>query len=294
MDTSPGFFSDLASEIDAPPAALQEALWDLVWAGEVTNDGWAPLRAPRLTLASARSAPRSGRRFAPAQRAGRAQTRAPVQGRWSLTGPVFIPEPDPIVRRRTLAELLLERYGIVTRELVLAEGVPGGFAALYDSLSQLETLGIARRGYFVEGLGGAQFALPGAVERLRAQPDLDRASPLVLAANDPAQPYGAALPWPGEPGTRRRAQRVAGAFVVLVAAELACYVETGGRGIKTFTEGEALRSALAALAQAVRAGQIRKLEPERIDGEPVLGGQYEQLLVELGFRHGPRRLTLSA
>jgi ATP-dependent Lhr-like helicase len=291
---SPCFFSDLVAEIELAPQELQEALWDLVWAGEVTNDAWAPLRAPRLTLAGARGASRSGRRFAPAHRAARAQTRAPVQGRWSLTAPLFVPASEPIARRRTLAELLLERYGILTRELVLAEGVPGGFAALYDSLTQLETLGIARRGYFIEGLGGAQFALPGAVERLRAQRELDSAPPLVLAASDPSQPYGAALPWPGEPGERRRAQRVAGAFVVLVGAELACYVEAGGRGLQTFARGETLRTAFLALAQAVRAGQIRKLEPERVDGDQVLGGPHEALLVALGFRAGPRRLTLSA
>ena len=293
---SPCFFSDLVAEIDAAPLVLQEALWDLVWAGEVTNDAWAPLRAPRLTVAGGRSASRSGRRFAPAHRAARAQTRAPFQGRWSLTAPLFgvaDAAGDAVARRRTLAELLLERYGILTRELVLAEGIAGGFAALYDSLTQLETLGIARRGYFIEGLGGAQFALPGAVERLRAQRPSD-AAPLVLAASDPAQPYGAALPWPGEPGERRRAQRVAGAFVVLVAAELACYVEAGGRGLQTFVAGEALSTAFLALAQAVRSGQIRKLEPERVDGEQIIGGPHESLLIELGFRRGPRRLTLSA
>jgi ATP-dependent Lhr-like helicase len=295
LGAGPCFFSDLVAEIELAPAALQEALWDLVWAGEVTNDAWAPLRAPRLTLASTRSGPRSGRRFAPAHRASRAQTRAPVQGRWSLTATLFEPIADPVMRRRTIAELLLERYGILTRELALAEGVPGGFAALYDSLTQLETLGIARRGYFIEGLGGAQFALPGAVERLRGQRDLDAAPPLVLAAADPAQPYGAALPWPSEGAeARRRAARVAGAFVVLAGAELALYVEAGGRGLQTFTNGEPLRAAFLALAQAVRAGQIRKLEPERIDGEAVLGGPHEALLVELGFRAGPRRLTLSA
>jgi ATP-dependent Lhr-like helicase len=293
---SPCFFSDLVAEIDVAPLELQEALWDLVWAGEVTNDSWAPLRAPRLTVAGGRAASRSGRRFAPAHRAARAQTRAAFQGRWSLTAPLFgnAGPGDPVARRRTLAELLLERYGILTRELVLAEGVPGGFAALYDSLTQLETLGIARRGYFIEGLGGAQFALPGAVERLRAQRAFDASPPLVLAASDPAQPYGAALPWPGAPGERRRAQRVAGAFVVLVGAELACYVEAGGRGLQTFVGGAELRAAFVALAQAVRAGQIRKLEPERVNGEPVIGGSHESLLIELGFRSGPRRLTLSA
>jgi ATP-dependent Lhr-like helicase len=310
LRAAPCFFGDLAAEIEGPVEALQEALWDLVWAGEITNDAWAPLRAPRLALARGSASqrawaanPRSGRRFAPAIRASRAQTRAPVQGRWSLVAPLFEPLPDAAARRRTLAELLLERYGILTRELVLAEGVQGGFAALYDSLAQLETLGVCRRGYFIEGLGGAQFALPGAVERLRAQRDLDDAPPLVLAASDPAQPFGAALPWPNPKDARsaggaraegRRPARIAGAHVVLVGADVACYVEAGGRGLQTFVSGEPLRLALSVLADAVRAGRIRKLELERIDGEPVLGGPTEPLLVELGFRSGPRRLTLSA
>src|SRR5579862_4118412 len=294
LTAAPCFFGDLAGEIDAPTEALQEALWDLVWAGEVTNDAWAPLRAPRLALArQAGAGPRAGRRFAAAARASRAYTRAPVQGRWSLAGGLFEPAPDPIARRRTLAELLLERHGILTRELVLAEGVTGGFAALYDSLAALETLGACRRGYFIEGLGGAQFALPGAVERLRAQREVAGAPPLVLAAADPAQPYGAALPWPAVAEGRRPA-RVAGAHVVLVGAELACYVEASGHGLQTFAAGDALRAALVALADAVRAGRVRRLELERVDGEPVLGGAVEPLLVELGFRAGPRRLTLSA
>ncbi|MGA2469519.1 MAG: DEAD/DEAH box helicase [Solirubrobacteraceae bacterium] len=292
--SSPCFFSDLLAEIDLAAGVMAESLWDLVWAGEVTNDAWAPLRAPRLALARQTAAGHSSRRFAPALRASRAQTRAPVQGRWSLTEPLFAPAGDLLDRRRTLAELLLERNGIVTREMVLAEGVPGGFAALYDSLAQLETLGGARRGYFIEGLGGAQFALPGAVERLRAGRGLDSAAPLVLAAADPAQPYGAALRWPSQEGERRRLARVAGAHVVLVAAELACYVEAGGHGIQTFVRGEALRTALTALADAVRSGRVGKLDLERVDGAPVLGGPHEALLTELGFRVGPRRLTLSA
>jgi ATP-dependent Lhr-like helicase len=314
LRASPSFFGDLAAELDLPLEALQEALWDLVWAGEITNDAWAPLRAPRLALARGPAArvagPRSGRRFAPALRSSRAQTRAGVQGRWSLVAPLFSPVADAAARRRTLAELLLERYGILTRELVLAEGIQGGFAALYDSLGQLETLGVCRRGYFIEGLGGAQFALPGAVERLRAERALHEAPPLVLAAADPAQPFGAALPWPapkaagaeggaaagqaGGSGEGRRPARVAGAHVVLVGADVACYVEAGGRGLQTFVSGEPLRLALSALADAVRAGRIRKLELERVDGQPVLGGPSEPILVELGFRSGPRRLTLSA
>ncbi len=139
---------------------------------------------------------------------------------------------------------MLERHGVLTREQVLAERVEGGFAGLYETLCDLETLGVCRRGYFVEGLGGAQFALPGAVERLRSA----RAEPLVLAAGDPAQPYGAALPWPSPsllllppppppsgqgpaPACARRPARVPGAYVVLVAGAPVLYVRGGGRGL---------------------------------------------------------------
>src|SRR6185295_9569020 len=132
---------------------------------------------------------------------------------------------DITQRRRTQAELLLERYGIVTREQVRAEGIPGGFSSLYDQLAALETVGVARRGYFIEGLGGAQFALPGAVERLRAQRDDDEAAPFVIAATDPAQPYGAVLKWPKLES--RSPARTAGAYVVLAGAEPVLYVERG-------------------------------------------------------------------
>jgi ATP-dependent Lhr-like helicase len=315
LERSPCFFTDLLAELDLAPEVLQDALWDLVWAGEVTNDAFAPLRAPRLTLARARTPSRPARRRFGARRTGAA---APVQGRWSLTASLFAgADADPVARRRAWAELLLERYGVVTREQVLAEGIAGGFASLYDALCALETLGVARRGYFVEGLGGAQFALPGAVERLRAQRDAAEEAPVVLAATDPAQPYGAALPWPrrdeapaggdGRPardaggrGAGGRAagspRRVAGAYVVLAGAEPILYVERGGRGLVTLTgpDDERLRPALDALAAFVRAGRLRKLDLERVDGEPVVGSPLEPLLVDLGFRQGPRRLTLTA
>jgi ATP-dependent helicase Lhr and Lhr-like helicase len=361
----PCFFTDLLAEIDAPAEALREALWDLVWAGEVTNDAWAPLRAPRLTLARGE---RSGRAAGalPARpmrrtRFGARRTSAgagvQVQGRWSLAASIFLTGSSSRTRfsssssssssssgggggvsgpehRRALAELLLERYGIVTREQVLAERIEGGFAGLYDTFCNLETLGVCRRGYFIEGMGGAQFALPGAVERLRATPaakaGVQDARALVIAAADPAQPYGAALPWPrDERREGRRPARVAGAYVVLVAGEPVLYVERGGRGLITLvardehlgaawgTEqtgaqpggqaGEAssfhvpgvrgeepIQTALRALAEAVRAGCTGRLALERIDGEPAVGSRWEPLLAELGFSSGPRRLTLSA
>ncbi len=287
------FFTDLLVDAELAPEELQEALWDLVWAGEVTNDAFAPLRAPRLTLARAQRertrASRAGR-FAGRRRAGAAPQ---IQGRWSLTAPLFREQVDPAARRRALGELLLERYGILTREQVRAEGVPGGFSAIYSELSQLETLGVARRGYFVEGLGGAQFALPGAVERLRAQGDGDGA-PVVLAAVDPAQPYGAVLPWPSHES--RRPARVAGAYVVLAGGEPIVYLERGGRGLQTLVAHDDARvePALAALVEQVRSGRIKRLALEKVDGEPATGSWVGPLLIGLGFQEGPRRLTLSA
>ena len=331
----PCFFSDLLAELDAPAEALREALWDLVWSGEVTNDAWAPLRAPHLTLARGDRSPgaASGRasaagaslpgsrrsRFAARRmRAHRSEVGQQVQGRWSLAAPIFRGGPAGAAgapeRRRTLAELLLERYGIVTREQVLAERIPGGFALLYDTFANLETLGICRRGYFIEGMGGAQFALPGAVERLRTAPDRgDAPRTLVIAAADPAQPYGAALPWPKREGQERagRPARSAGAYVVLVDDEPVVYVERGGRSLITLAavpssgsicpvssppgRPDPLRAALVALADAVRAGHVGRLALERIDGRPSTAWDgFAQTLVELGFQPGPRRFTLSA
>jgi ATP-dependent helicase Lhr and Lhr-like helicase len=292
---------DVGSEISA--AELQEALWDLVWAGEVTNDAFAPLRAPRLSVArgqagdaSPSTRPRriTGRRgrFSARSRSAAAQ----VQGRWSLTTPLFEQDRDPAARRRARAELLLERYGVLTREQVLAEGVPGGFSGIYSELTQLEVLGIARRGYFVEGLGGAQFAVPGAVERLRERHG-GAEQALVLGAVDPSQAYGAALAWPKREGAKSPA-RVAGAQVVMVGGQPVLYLERGGKGLQTLVPaGDArLEPALAALAEHVRAGRgaVRKLALEKVDGEPALGSPLNAALLSHGFQEGPRRLTLSA
>jgi len=291
------FFTDLLADMaGVPTEELQEALWDLVWAGEVTNDAFAPLRSARTANPQWSQRARAQRRRFGARRGG---GQPQVQGRWSLTGGLFAPsEADPVARRRAQAELLLERYGIVTREQVLAEGIPGGFSSLYDQLAALETVGIARRGYFLEGLGGAQFALPGAVERLRAQRDDDAAPPVVLAATDPAQPYGAALKWPRRDDAapaQRAPARVAGAHVVLAGAEPVLYVERAGKGLQVLTEpeDERLGPALEALADAVRRGRVKRLGVERVNGEPVMGSPWEDRLIELGFRPGTRRLTLT-
>jgi ATP-dependent helicase Lhr and Lhr-like helicase len=274
------FWSELEIE-DALPA-----LWDLVWAGEVTNDSWAPLRAERRY-----QAPRPDRRVRRFSRARVQQTTA-TQGRWSLAAPLF----DGVADRRALAELLLERHGIVTRDSVRAEGIAGGYGAVYGELKALETLGAARRGYFVEGLGGAQFALGGAVERLRElRPrEGDEPEPLVLAAADPAQPYGAVLPWPKRSGAR--AARVAGAHVVLLGGEPALFVERGGRSLVPLREPEDewLKVALAALVAFVKKGGAKRLAVERFDGEPVTETDVMPLLVEAGFLAGPRRAVLRA
>ena len=238
-----------------------------------------------------------GLRLAGGARA-RGRWAAQVQGRWSLTEPLFRGAVDPAARRRALAELMLERYGILTREQVRAEGVAGGFSAIYPELSQLETLGVARRGYFVEGLGGAQFALPGAVERLRAV-ESDEAVPVVLAAVDPAQPYGAALAWPARADgadDARRPARVPGAYVVLSGGEPVLYLERGGRGLQTLVGADdpRIEPALVALVEQVRAGRLKRLALEKVDGEPRDRLAAWPALVALGFQQGPRRLTLSA
>jgi ATP-dependent helicase Lhr and Lhr-like helicase len=293
LESSALFWFDLLAETRLETEQALPALWDLVWAGEVTNDAWQPLRAGRRY--GVPKPQRRPRRFS----RRRATEITATQGRWSRTerlfGPVSGPGPGTGPDRRALAELLLERQGIVTRDGVRAEGIPGGYGAVYGELKALETLGLCRRGYFVEGLGGAQFALGGAVERLRElRPrEGDEPDALVLAAADPAQPYGAALPWPKRAGAR--AARVAGAKVVLLGGEPALFVERGGRSLVPLRDPEEswLRPALAALVEDVRSnGPKKRLAVERFDGEPVTESDAMPLLVEAGFLAGPRRAVL--
>ncbi|MGE4425885.1 MAG: helicase-related protein, partial [Solirubrobacteraceae bacterium] len=319
----PMFFAELVeAQPGWAPDALREALWDLVWTGEATCDVFAPLRRGRAAAATRTgTAPTAAARRAPSPRRRRFGPRAggptaggATQGRFSLTAPLFVPAPDPGARRRTLAELLLERHGIVTREHVRAERIPGGFSTLYDSFGALETLGVCRRGYFVEGLGGAQFALPGAVERLRGQAidapgtvttATGQPLPTVLVdAADPAQPYGTLLPWPDVPEDRPRPadakapapQRAQGAKVVLVGPDPVLFVERSGKGIQVLVryDDERVAPALAELVRAVvdgRAGvDARKgLALERVDGVDVLGHPLEPLLEPAGFRPMPTK-----
>ncbi|WP_067507582.1 ATP-dependent helicase [Actinoplanes sp. TFC3] len=304
------FFRNLSDRVGSTDDAdLSAAVWDLVWAGYLTNDTFAPLRAllggsgaHRAKAAPARARYRRPGRPNMPSRTGPLQ----MAGRWSrLPGR----DLDPTRRATALADLLLERHGVITRGAVMAEGVTGGFAAVYPVLSALEERGAARRGYFVEGLGAAQFAVPGAVDRLRAlsEPaELAKRTGVVatvLAATDPANPYGAALPWPdrvvdsgnGEttPATGHRAGRKAGALVVLVGGDLILYVERGGRTLLSFTDdNEALVAAGQALAASVKSGSLGPMSVERADGESVHASPLRDALTAAGFRATPRGLRL--
>jgi ATP-dependent helicase Lhr and Lhr-like helicase len=204
--------------------------------------------------------------------------------------------PSDTERAAALAEQLLERQGVLTREAMRAEAVAGGFSTVYPVLKAMEEAGRVRRGYVVAGLGAAQFAPPGAIDRLRGfrdgpggpDPEQEPAM-LLLAATDPAQPYGAALAWPASAG---RPARAAGAFVLLVDGVPAAYVERGGRSLATFEHRAPAATWLPALGELVRRGRIRKLEITRVDGQDVHDTPWAGLLAEAGFTPGYRGLTL--
>ncbi|KHL17785.1 UNVERIFIED_CONTAM: DEAD/DEAH box helicase [Mumia flava] len=313
------FFAQLAAAVRAgldPTAApttgptdgeIADALWDLAWAGFVTGDTLAALRTVVGSGSSShrtRSQPRVRARRRPSfatpagVRGGLRSAPPTVSGRWSL---VAATEVNPTVRAHARAELLLERHGLVTRGSVVSEDVPGGFAGVYKVLSGFEDAGRARRGYFVDGLGAAQFATTGAVDRLRTyarEPGQDpERRAVVLAATDPANPYGAALGWPETDGGHRPGRK-AGALVVLVDGSLALYVERGGRTLLTFDaldsdEGAArLTPAIDALAAAVRDGALGRLTVERADGASVLGTPLGEALARAGFHATPRGLRI--
>jgi ATP-dependent Lhr-like helicase len=285
------FWDEIRADVDAPPDELFTTLWSLVWAGELTNDLWMPLRAPRRLPKPTSRGARFGRRFA---RGG--SGRGATAGRWSLAERLFARAPSPDERARATAELLLERHGILTRSAVLGDGVPGGFAGVYRPLSELETLGRCRRGYFLAGLGGAQFAMPGAVERLRdlREPSLDPAT-LVLGAADPAQPYGASVPWPRRPDRPARGpSRTFGAQVVLLDGDAVLYLERGGKSLLPLRDPDPawLTPAVEALADCIRGGRTRKVTIERFDGESVFGSPAEAPLRDSGFFSGLRGMEL--
>ncbi|HEY2031989.1 MAG TPA: DEAD/DEAH box helicase [Myxococcales bacterium] len=288
------FFADLQATLGAFPADLLQALWDLVWAGEVTNDTLAPLRSllrgepkqdRRLHLGRAF---RSRRAFAPGS-----------EGRWSL---LPAPSGNATERAAALAQTLLARHGVLTREATHAEAIPGGFSAVYPVLKAMEEAGRARRGYFVAGLGGAQFAVPGAEERLRAfrePPAAEDESPsaLVLAATDPANPYGSTLPWPrkdADGDAEARAQRAAGAQVVLHEGRLLAWFGRGEHHLHTFLspdeprrshDARALARALSAL---VEDGRRKALLLDRVDGQETAASFMAPALRDQGFTPGIR------
>jgi len=271
------------------------ALWDLVWAGEVTNDTPAALRAFLHRSTSRRD--RSPRRL----QAFRSRRHAPpaAAGRWSLLqAPRGTKPPTPTERLLARAEQLLARHGVLTRDAIAAEGVAGGFGTLYPVLRTLEESGRIRRGYFVRGLGGSQFAHPGALERLRAlrEPgtgeDDETAAGVVLASTDPANPYGAALPWPAAEGARP--MRAAGTHVVLVDGALAAYLGRGEKELRTLVPGEEPQRTrvLRGLARALAAWAARthqgSLGWATADTQPLAQSPLAPFLLEAGFvRSGP-------
>jgi ATP-dependent Lhr-like helicase len=288
------FFRDLYQACGGgDQEAILDALWDLVWAGEVTNDTFAPLRM---------LGPAPKRRGPPRRPALLRLNQPRATGRWSLvqelradegdapTGPDGPPPPgggrEATERLYAQAGALLQRHGVLTRESVLAEGWSGGFAALYPVLRAMEEAGRIRRGYFVDGLGGSQFALPGAVDRLRGAREPD-GRVLALAATDPANPYGAVIPWPSTEGEGRMA-RAAGAFVALDSGDLRLYLERGGRSL--LTRGEVTTDHLRALvAVATGAG---KVELQRVDGVPARQSPLAPRLAGAGFGPTPRGLVV--
>jgi ATP-dependent Lhr-like helicase len=311
------FFRQLADAVSSgDDRSLAAALWELVWAGRVSNDTLTPLRAltrgGKPAHRSRRPPPRP--RMASTTGRGRmpARTGPPeTAGRWSLLPEI---DPDPTRRAHATAEHLLDRHGVVIRGAVMSERVSGGFAAVYKVLSAFEDSGRCRRGYFVDGLGAAQFGTAGAIDRLRTFSELaPDAKPLAvaLAATDPANPYGAALPWPDRPTAEgagpdgegvtaagHRPGRKAGALVVLVDGRLTLYVERGGRTLLTWSDDpDLLTPAAQSLAEAAHRGSLGRLTVEKADGEQLLGSgptPLREALTAAGFVSTPRGLRLRA
>lgn len=270
------FFRDLYNACGGgDEESILDALWDLVWAGEVTNDTFGPLRLLGPVARRTPHRPRLPR-----------LTQPRAAGRWSLVADLIGQGAGPTERLHSEAGVLLQRYGVLTRETVVTENWPGGFAALYPVLRAMEESGRIRRGYFVEGLGGSQFALPGAVDRLRALRDSGGAI-VALAATDPANAYGSLMSWPRSDG---RMGRTAGAYCVLDDGELKLYLERGGRSL--LTNGEIKSEHLRALiGMAVLAGRV---EVQRVDGLAVADSPFNGLLREAGFTSTHRGLVAYA
>ncbi|WP_042439120.1 DEAD/DEAH box helicase [Sanguibacter keddieii] len=324
LEASGGFFYPrLASSLEHPGPEVLAALWELVWSGHVTNDTLGPLRgrlsgrrATSRSSPAARPRPLSRRpRFsslgATASSIREAAADPSGGGRWSA---LPVRDVDTTRRAHALATVLLDRHGVLTRAVTGAEQVTSEYRGVYKVLGALETAGQVRRGYFVEHLGGSQFALPGAVDQLRTAEndrvrEAERTDPptaLCLAATDPAQPYGAALAWPPSPGAEEagrsghRPGRKAGAHVVVVRGELVLYLERGGRSLLTFSDDQTLlEPATRALALSVADGRLGKVTLRRVDGDEsltVAGASRTAgvaALVAAGFGPTPSGLRLS-
>ncbi|HCS61854.1 MAG TPA: ATP-dependent helicase [Microbacterium sp.] len=276
--------------------SVLESLWTLTWSGRVTNDTFAPVRqllaGGSQAHKSVRRAPRT-RTFRGVSFTGQPARPTFTGGRWSALPQA---ETDAARRATVTAGLLLDRYGVVTRGAVQAEGVPGGFAQTYRVLAGFEEAGHCRRGYVIEKLGAAQFAASATVDRLRTFAALVDPAPLksvTLAATDPANPYGAALAWPKREGVSHRPGRKAGGLVVLVDGALVLYLERGGRTVLAFDDDpKVLRAAASDLVATSRARRLDTLTVEKINGEAIYATDFARALQEAGFVATPRGFTL--
>jgi ATP-dependent Lhr-like helicase len=297
------FFSDLQLETGAFPGDLVNALWNLVWSGEATNDTLAPLRSYLRGGSSDKPQFSRARRSARGQ-IFRSRRAGPPgsEGRWSLLPKIEGKRPTETERRAALATQLLERYGVLTREVVQSENIPGGFSAVYEVLKVMEENGKIRRGYFVAGRGATQFALPGADDRLRAlRSEPDEPRNIILAATDPANPYGAALPWPEREGARPG--RAAGAQVILHNGHLAAWIGRTEKTLLTFLpeaepeRGECAEAITRALAELVEEGRRRAVLISKVDGAAPQDSALAEYLSRAGFSLGSRgflkRMTLT-
>jgi ATP-dependent Lhr-like helicase len=284
------FFATLHDAAGAGfPGESVDALWDLVWKGLLTNDTFHALRA--FTRAPTRKARKGKPRAAGRPFRSRRVAPSSAEGRWSLLSDRVPAAPSDTEWSTAMAQQLLTRYGVVTREVAAAEGIVGGFGAVYDVLKALEDAGRVRRGYFV-GVGATQFALSPALELLRTLREMpEEPETLVIAATDTANPYGTTLKWPdaaeGEAG--RAPTRTVGALVVLVNGGLAAYVPRGGRQVTVYlpedeparsTVGRALAQALGRLARDEQRGGLLLAE---INGQPPAHHPLAPYLIEAGF-----------
>ncbi|MGO3326064.1 ATP-dependent helicase [Gordonia sp. (in: high G+C Gram-positive bacteria)] len=288
--------------------AMQTALWELVWSGRITNDSFSVVRAALNPTRSRPSAPsHSSRGRAPRLRTARLSSRylAGVDGaagvppllggRWSALRRQSI---DATTQAAATCDILLERFGVVTKGAVTVSEIDGGFSRIYKALTVFEDSGQVRRGYYIDGLGGAQFAAGHTVDRLRDEVDVPRerrTEAVLLASTDPANPYGAAFAWPSQTETSgHRPGRKAGAVVVLVSGALAVFIERGGKTVLTFTDDvDVLAVAAAEVVAAVRGGRVPRIHVDQVNGRPVLATDFGRALSTAGFSSTPRGLRMN-